>query len=157
MVLKDFAVVKFWIYHPIMNWIIDVLYFLNPRDTASFYVMWGILTLLAELGIGDSHPVCSSVCVCVYIYYFYIWPHNCLHHSLCCCGTDTALRTSLEVVLCEGNSVRLIVWQIESYSWTTHRRAGDLGKSQLLCGSVPVCLKQGNHPCPLCLARDNVC
>lgn len=122
-----------------MNWILDVLYFLNPRDTASFYVMWGILTLLAELSMGNSHPVCSSVCVCVY----FIWPHNCLHHSLCCCGTDTALRTSLEVVLCEGDSARLIFWQIESYSWTAHRRAGDLGKSQLLCGSVSVSLKQG--------------
>lgn len=48
-----------------MNWILDVLYFLNPRDTASFYVMWGILTLLAELSMGNSHPVCSSVCVCI--------------------------------------------------------------------------------------------
>ena len=31
--------------------------------------MWGILTLLAELSMGNSHPVCSSVCVCVYILY----------------------------------------------------------------------------------------
>ena len=144
-----------------MNWILDVLYFLNPRDTASLYVMWGILTLLAELSTGNSHPVCASVCVyvrvsvcvCIYIYIFFIWPHNCLHHSLCCCGTDTALRASLEVVLCEGGSAGLTVWQIEPYSWSTHRRAGDLGKSQLLCGSVSACLKQGNHPCPLCLAE----
>ena len=59
-----------------MNWILDVLYFLNPRDTASLYVMWGILTLLAELSTGNSHPVCASVCVyvrvsvCVYIYIY---------------------------------------------------------------------------------------